>query len=128
MRFSTLLISSSALLLAVSCGGGDAQPEITVSAEAMAEAEAFYTQTCVTCHGTLGKGDGPAAVALDPKPADFTSAEWHSSVSDEHIAKIIVGGGSAVGKAPTMPPNPVLKSKDEVVLGLVKHIRSLNGK
>ena len=90
MRLSTLLISSSALLLTVSCGGGDTpdetgggdatEAEITVSAEAMAEAEAYFTQTCVTCHGTLGKGDGAAAVALDPKPADFTNAEWQSGV------------------------------------------------
>src|SRR4026208_1916967 len=25
---------------------------------------------CVSCHGVKGKGDGPAAVALTPKPAD----------------------------------------------------------
>ena len=25
---------------------------------------------CVSCHGPLGKGNGPAAVALNPKPAD----------------------------------------------------------
>ena len=28
---------------------------------------------CVSCHGHKGKGDGPAAVALRPKPADWTS-------------------------------------------------------
>src|SRR5260370_32316331 len=28
---------------------------------------------CVACHGAGGKGDGPAAVALNPKPADWTS-------------------------------------------------------
>ena len=27
---------------------------------------------CVTCHGAKGKGDGAAAVALNPKPADWT--------------------------------------------------------
>jgi mono/diheme cytochrome c family protein len=25
---------------------------------------------CVACHGAGGKGDSPAAVALNPKPAD----------------------------------------------------------
>jgi mono/diheme cytochrome c family protein len=25
---------------------------------------------CASCHGNKGKGDGPAAVALNPKPAD----------------------------------------------------------
>src|SRR6266516_7598855 len=28
---------------------------------------------CVTCHGAKGKGDGAAAVALNLKPADWTS-------------------------------------------------------
>ena len=30
---------------------------------------------CVSFHGAKGKGDGPAAVALNPKPADWTSAK-----------------------------------------------------
>src|SRR5439155_19153349 len=30
---------------------------------------------CVSCHGPSGKGDGPAAAALTPKPADWTSAK-----------------------------------------------------
>jgi len=28
---------------------------------------------CAPCHGEKGKGDGAAAVALNPKPADWTS-------------------------------------------------------
>jgi mono/diheme cytochrome c family protein len=28
---------------------------------------------CVSCHGKAGKGDGAAAMALNPKPADWTS-------------------------------------------------------
>ncbi len=31
-----------------------------------------YLQNCVTCHGESGKGDGPAATNLNPKPADLT--------------------------------------------------------
>lgn len=27
---------------------------------------------CAPCHGTSGKGDGPAAAALNPKPANLT--------------------------------------------------------
>ncbi len=33
----------------------------------------LYVSTCAPCHGEKGKGDGPAAVALNPKPADHTS-------------------------------------------------------
>lgn len=35
-------------------------------------AEAAYTQYCASCHGTTGRGDGPAAAALQPPPTDLT--------------------------------------------------------
>jgi len=31
-----------------------------------------YLQNCATCHGDSGRGDGPAAANLNPKPADLT--------------------------------------------------------
>lgn len=31
-----------------------------------------FLQNCATCHGVDGKGDGPAAANLNPKPADLT--------------------------------------------------------
>jgi mono/diheme cytochrome c family protein len=37
------------------------------------EAKVLYTTNCVPCHGTKGKGDGAAAAALNPKPADHSS-------------------------------------------------------
>ena len=41
---------------------------------ALAEAKKLYTTNCAPCHGDKGKGDGPAAQALNPKPADHSSA------------------------------------------------------
>lgn len=35
---------------------------------------ALYAQLCVSCHGTEGRGDGPAAAALDPRPVNFHDA------------------------------------------------------
>jgi DMSO reductase family type II enzyme heme b subunit len=32
----------------------------------------IYEKKCLLCHGPEGKGDGPAAPLLDPKPRDFT--------------------------------------------------------
>ena len=31
----------------------------------------LFSQNCVSCHGASGAGDGPAGIALDPKPANF---------------------------------------------------------
>lgn len=78
----------------------------------------------MVCHGQSGKGDGPGAAALNPKPRDYTNAEWQKTVTDDEIAKIIVQGGAAVGKSPNMPANPDLASKPQVVQGLVKVVRS----
>jgi Ca2+-transporting ATPase len=42
-----------------------------VRAEAPA-AELLYRRYCAACHGTGGRGDGPAGAALCPRPADLT--------------------------------------------------------
>lgn len=34
--------------------------------------EQIYVANCASCHGTGGRGDGPAGGALDPPPADLT--------------------------------------------------------
>ncbi len=88
-------------------------------------AAVIFRSRCATCHGLSGKGDGAAAVSLNPKPRDFGDAAWQKSVTDEYILKIIVGGGQAVGKSPTMTANPDLKGKTEILNGLVKIIRGL---
>ena len=89
------------------------------------EAQEIFQARCVTCHGANGKGDGPGSAALNPKPRDYTSPEWQKSVTDEHIEKVIVGGGTAVGLSPLMPPNPDLANKPEVVAALVQVVRNL---
>jgi hypothetical protein len=75
------------------------------------------------CHGESGKGDGPAAAALNPKPRDYTDAAWQKATTDEQIKDVIVRGGAAVGKSPTMPGQADLASQPEVLAGLVKIIR-----
>jgi len=99
-----------------------------ISDAVRAEAKQIFEQRCVTCHGTLGKGDGPASKGLTPSPRDFTDSGWQASVTDDHIEKIIKYGGAAVGKSPMMPANPDLNAKDDVVRAMREYIRSLEGK
>ena len=39
--------------------------------DSIARGRETYQTECVACHGVRGRGDGPAAVSLNPKPADF---------------------------------------------------------
>jgi mono/diheme cytochrome c family protein len=103
-------------------------PAAEPAEDPVAMAQDIYKNRCTVCHGATGKGDGDGSAALEPKPRDFTSSEWQNEVTDDHLTKIIVYGGSAVGKAPTMPANPDLDAKPEVVAELVKFIRGLGQK
>ena len=40
------------------------------------DVKAAYDTSCASCHGTDGRGHGPAADALNPKPRDFTSGTY----------------------------------------------------
>jgi cytochrome c553 len=90
------------------------------------EAAKMFNTLCSACHGESGKGDGPGAQALDPKPRDYTDKEWQASVTDEDLKKVIVEGGPAVGKAATMAANPTLgkPEKKEVLDEIIKLIRA----
>ena len=70
---------------------------------AHADGAATFASFCATCHGPAGKGDGPAAIALDPKPADLSAADFWTSRTDEGVKKVIVEGGAASGLSPVMP-------------------------
>lgn len=51
---------------------------ILPDAESVAIGEHLYQQQCAVCHGDGGRGDGPAGMALSPRPADF--GDGHLSI------------------------------------------------
>lgn len=102
-------------------------PAAAPAAATAQSAEEVFKTRCVMCHGESGKGDGAAAAALNPKPRNYTDAEWQKSVTDEQIKKTITGGGASVGKSAIMPAQPDLANQPEVLDGLVKIIRGFGG-
>ena len=74
---------------------------------------------CVSCHGATGKGDGAAAAALNPKPADWTSKKLQAESDGEIFWKISNGRGP-------MPAWKFLPENDR--WALVRYIRTLGGK
>jgi cytochrome c oxidase cbb3-type subunit III len=84
----------------------------------------LYGQFCASCHGQSGKGDGPAAAALNPKPRDHTDKEAMSKLSDEDLFNVIKNGGASVGKSPLMPAWGA-SLKDEQIRDVMAYVRTL---
>ena len=82
------------------------------------EGGAIYTANCTPCHGTKGRGDGPAAAALDPKPADHTSAVMRSETDGSLFYKI------SEGRKPMPQYKTTFTEKQR--WELVNYIRTLN--
>lgn len=79
---------------------------------------------CSACHGDSGKGDGPAAFALNPKPRNYTDCAVMSKKSDAELFKVIKEGGPAVGLSPLMAPFGS-QLNDKEVWDVVAFIRSI---
>lgn len=84
---------------------------------------ALYHTYCSNCHGTDGKGDGPAAAILSPRPRDHTNRAYMSTLTDEQLAEIIRKGGPALGRSPAMPPAKTLNEDD--IIDLIAGVRAL---
>jgi mono/diheme cytochrome c family protein len=74
------------------------------------------TTNCLPCHGQTFTGNGPAAAALNPKPADWTSGRVQEQTDGELFWKISTGRGA-------MPPWNQLPEKER--WAVVHFIRSL---
>jgi len=82
------------------------------------QGEKIAKVNCASCHGDKGKGNGPAAVALNPKPADWTSVRVQKESDGEIFWKITTGRGP-------MPSWRHLSENDR--WAVVRYIRTLGG-
>ena len=88
-----------------------------------ASGKVLFVEHCSGCHGQIGKGDGPGAANINPKPKDLTDQQYMSSLSDQHLFTVIRKGGSPVGRN-AMPPFPNLT--DEQIKDLIAYMRSIS--
>jgi mono/diheme cytochrome c family protein len=87
--------------------------------------KAKYESLCSSCHGTEGKGDGPAAGGLNPKPRDLSDSAYAKTLSDQYLFEIIKEGGPKVKKSPLMPAwNGALNDKE--IWNVIAYLRSLS--
>ncbi len=91
----------------------------------------MFKTFCQTCHGPTGKGDGPTAAALNPKPADLADGLFkydpngNGTKGDIDDIKAIVHDGAAKhGGSPLMTPWPGLTP--EQLQAVAQYVKSLH--
>lgn len=92
---------------------------VAAGKKAVEQGEKVAKVNCASCHGATGKGNGAAAAALTPKPADWTSKKMQDETDGSLFWKISTGRGA-------MPPWKHLPETDR--WALVHYLRSLKGK
>lgn len=68
----------------------------------------LFAKNCAVCHGGDGRGDTPIAATLNPKPANFTSAELMDGLTPYKAFNVVTLGVQGTG----MPPFATLTEEE----------------
>jgi len=78
----------------------------------------IYQERCALCHGPEGKGDGPAAAGLNPKPRNHTDGTYMKTRTDDQLLEVIRHGKGG------MPAWGGILNETEIH-AVLKHVRTL---
>ena len=93
---------------------------IPADEKSIAAGKKVYVAQCLSCHGEAGKGDGPAAKDLNPKPRNLSDPKIQEQSDGSIFWKL------TEGKAP-MPTFSKLLSEDER-WQVINYVRTLKKK
>ena len=79
------------------CTGAISAVQATL--DTIAEGGAHYAQTCASCHGKTGLGDGEAGKSLTPSPALQAYLIQRPGAAEEYLLWSISEGGKPFGTA-----------------------------
>jgi caa(3)-type oxidase subunit IV len=91
--------------------------------ELVSKGKELFQAQCTSCHGVEGKGNGPAAAALNPPPRNFTADQgWKNGRKVSMVFKTLKEGlaGSSMASYATLPVDDRW--------ALVHYVISLGGK
>ena len=94
------------------------------AATAIAHGARLFAANCAVCHGVEGRGDGPSAQSLTPRPADLT-AEHFWAHSDGELYWYVSHGFAGPDGSVTMPGFAGILST-EATWDLVDYMRAHN--
>lgn len=86
-------------------------------AASLEKGKLLYERECVSCHGSKGKGDGPAVKDLEKKPGDLSGDQLSGQSDGELFTKV------TEGRAP-MPSLETKLTEDER-WHVINYVRSL---
>jgi putative copper export protein/mono/diheme cytochrome c family protein len=94
------------------------------AATAIVHGAHLFSANCTRCHGTDGRGDGPAAKSLPTPPADLTAAHFRAHTDGELYWYVSHGFTTYEGE-PEMPGFAGVLSS-EAIWDLIDYLHALN--
>jgi high-affinity iron transporter len=87
----------------------------------LAQGKLIYQSNCLRCHGPQGRGDGPSASFLNPKPTDFTAKFFAKNNSPQHVYEIVLSG-------PSGKPMPAFGDSldDQAIVDVAAYVRKFS--
>jgi mono/diheme cytochrome c family protein len=74
----------------------------------LAKGKTLYEGRCLLCHGPKGDGRGQGAIALNPKPADYTKKKfWEDQNIEQKIAETVKAGKGQMRASPDLSPDDI---------------------
>ena len=64
---------------------------VTADEKSFARGKEVYVKECLPCHGSAGKGDGPSAKDLNPKPRDLSTPKIWEQTDGSLFWKLTTG-------------------------------------
>jgi mono/diheme cytochrome c family protein len=110
---------SLAVVLGSVSGGNLCAEDLTGHA---GKGEEIYRLYCLNCHGARGRGDGPVAESLTPRPADLTTVIVQKK-SEKDLLQII-----REGKPGTSMPSWKGELSDQNIYDVLVFLRELGKK
>ncbi|MCY7378858.1 MAG: cytochrome c [Gemmatimonadaceae bacterium] len=88
--------------------GNEARLELPRRQIDLAEGRTIFQQSCATCHGVTGRGDGSAAARMNPRPPAIGTADHMRGITPAlmfRITSIGIAGTPMAGFAGTLTPD-----------------------